>query len=312
MNSLSVVIPHRGSPLGLWATVTSCRLDLDSAGFDYDFIIVSNGEKLLSDARCVVHHLEKEGKLGAHHHTDEAMTAQEAREVGAKLSTKERLFFFDNHCAVEHGYFNRAMAAMNSYKISMLHSTTVYYPGSPLQYHYHLTLEKNFWGYAAMVPESSWKPYQVAAAGHGGFVIDRELFLEVGGYGKADLFRGYAGEELTFDLKLWRLGHTVWLDPKLIHHHFAGDRGYPRHNTDDFYTNMMVSAKIIGGQKWIDKVFLNFITKPTPRFGPKKPWYDLYAEADARAAHCAAELDAVSKYSLDELLQKFRREQIGT
>lgn len=309
--SLSIIIPHRGNPLGLWATVTSCRIDLEGSGFDYDFIIVSNGEKLTADAGNVVQHLKNENRLGHHKHFSESLTAQAAREVGANLSDKKRLFFLDNHCIVEPGYFKRAMEAMDHYGIRMMHSTTVYYPGFPKQYHYHLTLEKNFWGYAGNVPECSYKPYKVAAAGHGGFVIDRELFLEVGGYGPPELFTGYAGEELTFDLKLWRLGHTVWLDPKLVHHHFAGDRGYARHNTDDFYTNMMVSAKVIGGQDWIDKLFLNFVTKPTPRFGPKKPWFELYMDADIKAAQYAVELDSASKFSLDELLQKFRREQIG-
>lgn len=312
--SFSIVIPHRGSALGLWATVTSCRaaLDAQDSKYDYDFVIVSNGEKLLADAKNVMHHLKQEGKLGAHHHEDRSMTAQEAREIGAKLSSKKRLFFFDNHCVVDPNYFERAMAAMDAYDIKMLHSTTVYYPGSPLQYHYHLTLEKNFWGYAALVPQSPYKPYKIAAAGHGGFVIDRQLFLDVGGYGPPELFKGYAGEELTFDLKLWRLGHEVWLDPKLIHYHFAGDRGYPRHNTDDFFRNMMVSAKVIGGQKWLDKLFYNFVTKPTIRFGPKEHWYTLYEQADNRAAQYAAELNSQCKYSLDELIQKFRIEQIGT
>jgi GT2 family glycosyltransferase len=169
-----------------------------------------------------------------------------------------------------------------------------------------LKLDYNFWGETLKHPKDDFKPYMIGAGGHGGFAITRSLWDAVGGYGPANLFFGYGGEEMVFDLKLWRMGHKVFIDPKVIHYHYPGGRGYSRHHTDEYYANLLASAHVIGGEKWLYKVFDSFITRNHFRLKPKKHWYDILEEAYFRSAEYAQELDAQSVMTLDEVLEWFR------
>lgn len=310
---LTIIIPHRGAGMGLWATTQSCDDDLSySKGkYNYNYVIVSNGEPLKAESRQVIHHLKKAGRLREHIHSDEPITPPVARQMGAEVADGRVLFFFDNHCLVTRHYFDRAMMDFDKYPIDVLHSTTMYYTGNGFHYHYNLGLEYNFWASGCGKPHDEWRPYQIAAGGHGCIAVSRDVWDFVGGYGPSTLLRGYAGEELLFDLKVWRFGKTVWLDPKLIHHHYAGERGYSRHYTDEYYTNLLVSAHVIGGEKWLYKVFESFITKPHPRLRPQKTWFQILLDAYYRSAEYAREVDKRSVMTLDELLEFFRTNYVG-
>jgi hypothetical protein len=307
---LSIVIPHRGNVLGLWSTVYSCEIDLQGTAYDHQYVIVSNGDPVDKELEQVLHYLDKAGKL-VHVHEDSPLTPPAARQRGAEVAAGKRLFFFDNHCLVTPRYFNRAMVEMDETGSRMLHSTTMFNMTVDPQYHYRLKLDYNFWGGGSMFPQSTYKPYRIAASGHGGFVIDRDLFVDVGGYGPDTLFAGYGGEELIFDLKLWRYGHENWISPKLIHYHYAGKRGYDRHYTDEYYTNLLVSAHVIGGERWMYRVFDSFVNKSHIWFTKNPDKYKILQDAYERSAQYAAEVNARSKYTLDELLEKFKRECVA-
>jgi hypothetical protein len=309
---LSIVIPHRGNTLGLWATVHSCEEDLRNSKLDYEFVLVTNGAPLLADDLQLIHAMKEGGRLRAHHHTDLPLTPPNARQIGADLCSGKVLFFFDNHCLLARDYFSRAIHDFDNEDIDVLHSTTCFYTSTGMHYHYLLNLEYNFWGSSQMLPQDEYRPYQIAAGGHGGFAVRRSVFNDVGGYGPSELLTGYGGEEMIFDLKMWRLGYKVWLDPKVIHYHFAGNRGYARHYTDDYYTNILTAANVIGGAKWLDTLSRSLLFKHHTRMSPKKTVYDLLKDAKNKSAQYAAELDAQSKYSLDELLVMFRRNGIAT
>jgi hypothetical protein len=125
------------------------------------------------------------------------------------------------------------------------------------------------------------------------------------------LLQGYGGEELLFDLKAGLMGREVYLDPKLIHFHYAGDRGYSRHFTDQYYVNMLVSAHVIGGEKWLYKVFSSFVNGGHLRLQPERNMYDLLINAYERSAEYATEIKARSRCSLDELLREFKKNQVA-
>lgn len=322
MLDFSIIVPHRGNALGLWSTIHSCEEELmnyrtngvqpEFGGFSkysYEYVVVSNGERLDIDALSTVKNLESAGKL-VHKHYDEILTPPVARSRAVSLSSGKRLFFFDNHCLVGKQYFDRAMASMDEDGMDMLHSTTSYYSMQPRHYHYKLLLDYNFWGNSVLVAPH-WKSYKCAAGGHGGFCVTREAWDSVGGYGPETLFSGYGGEELIFDLKMWRMGRTNWLDPRLLHHHYAGIRGYSRHYTDDYYTNLLVSAHVIGGEKWLYNLFESFVTKRHPRLRPRKEWYRLLEDAYFRSVEYAQVVDSMSVYSLDELLEFFKSNDVA-
>lgn len=296
--------------MGLWATLHSCEEELRLSDRSYEYVIVTNGGKLGADERQLIENVQMIGKV-RHVHHDEALTPPVARQRGVEASSGSKLFFFDNHCLVARQYFDRACAYLDKDGVDMIHSTTVFNAGDGCHYHYKLRLAYNFWAEGTKCPQDSIRAYRIAAAGHGGFAIQRKVWDAVGGYGPNDLFVGYGGEEMVFDLKLWRYGFQVWLDPKMVHYHFAGNRGYSRHFTDEYYTNLMVSANVIGGEKWLYKVFDSFISKPHIRLGAKQHMWGLLEAAYNRSREYASVVDAASVKSLDDVLRYFRENQVA-
>lgn len=308
--SLSIIIPHRGSPLGLWTTVCACEEQLQVSGLDYNYVLVTNGEPL-PEGFGLLPALEDSGKLRKHIHSDEPLTPPNARELGADATNAEYLFFFDNHCIPGQHYFLRAVADFEKPEVDMVHSATQFYAGREITYHYEFKLEYNFWAKSALYPHVEHKPYLIGAAGHGGFAVRKSVWDEIGGYGPSDLLVGYGGEEMLFDLKMWRYGKQNWLDPKMVHWHFPGDKGYSRHYSDQYYINLLVSAFVIGGESWLHKVFDSYLNKKHIRYSPKMEWWDIYETAVSRGAEYAKYLDATTKWSLDEVLQKFKSDSVA-
>lgn len=307
----SIIIAHRGDPLGLWATVHSCDIELADSGYQYEYRIVSNGSGKEKDYELgkQIKFIEQAGKMGSFQHFAEAITPPTARQMATKDAKGNILFFFDNHCLVDKGYFKRALYDFETHSMHMLHSTTKFYTAELKHYHYSLKLAHNFWAESAPVPMHPFKPYRIAAAGHGGFAVRRDVWEEVGGYGPAGLFTGYAGEEIYFDLKMALLDKTNWIDPKLVHYHYAGVRGYPRHHSDDYYRNLMTCALVIGGEKWLNKVFASF--SKHPKMESDKSMYELFEEAYERGTTHAAHMASIRHRTLDEQLEKFVADQIA-
>lgn len=314
MVDITVVIPHRGPALGLWATVHSCDEDLKGLPLTYDYVVVTNGEETDLDTTALLGHMNRSGKLLRHLHSDAALAPPVARGLGASVADGRLLAFLDNHCLVGKRYFERAVADFDSPKhdIGMLHSAYMFYTADGTNYHYRLKLGYNFWAESSHIPQSEFCLYQMAAGGHGGIVVPKEVWDAVGGYGPEGVLVGYAGEELLFDLKLWRYGYKVWIDPKLLHYHYAGMRSYSRHFTPEYFTNLMACANVIGGEKWMYKVYDSFEFGKHFRlqFGDTK-MFDLLETAYTRSVSYAREVDACSQYSLDELLVKWPRDCVA-
>jgi hypothetical protein len=193
----------------------------------------------------------------------------------------------------------------------VLHSTTCYYASDQKLYHYPLGLEKNFWAdEMADAPAQSMEPYKVAMGGHGGFVVRRSAWEEVGGYGPIMMFIGWAGEEPYFDLKAWMFGKTVWLDPQLVHYHYADVRPYSRHHSDDYYRNLMLAAHLIGGVEWLNKVYESFCLDKR-REDPTVPMFDLFKYAHDRGTSHHKWIVDRQLFSLDELLDYFKEHNIA-
>lgn len=304
----NIVLAHRGPWMGLWATITACEMALKGTDYAYSYVIVANGDKqLANDMKKGLEYLDHSGKLGQFVYHPAPMAPQNARQMGTTVSNGDLIFFFDNHCLVPHDYFERAIEQMKRPEIEMLHSTTMFHTGHRPMYSYVLNLEANFWtGGSHERPQDKKLPYRCAMGGHGGFVVKRQTWNEVGGYWTA--LSGYGGEEPYFDLKMWMLGKEVWIDPKLVHYHFAGDRGYARHYTDDFYRNMMAVANVIGGDEWLMKVYDSFSRSSKAK---GKTMFELYIEACDLSRERAAQMAASRVRTLDETLAHFKAENIA-
>jgi hypothetical protein len=307
---LTIVLAHRGNPMGLWATVHSCEIDLVDSGLKHNYVIVVNGEEKLSreDEQLKIK-MERVGKLRDFIFHPDPLSPPTARQYGTESANGKYLFFFDNHCLVGKEYFRRAIQHMEGYGMDMLHSSTRFYLDDEFCYHYKIReqMKKNFWGDAA-TEAADCVPYRIACGGHGGFVVRRSVWDEVGGYGPVHLFEGYGGEEMYFDLKMGMLGKTNWIAPDVIHYHFNGTRGYTRHFTADYYRNMMMCAYIIGGEKWMYKVYENFTKDSKSR---TIDLFELLQAAEIRGKGHAEWLAGKRQKSLDELLMWYDTQHVA-
>lgn len=305
--------------MGLWMTLHSCFSDLERTDYNFEFCICINGEgqinakrlrrnsPLTVDTERCMHFLSKTGRLGYLKILQNSVSPPTARQLAAERAKGKYMFFFDNHVMVCKDYFKRALLDFEKYDMGMIHSTTKFFEGDPTIYHYKLKLTKNFWAEGAMHAEHEFKPYKCAAGGHGGFIVKADTWREMGGYWKG--FVGYGAEEITTDLQWWMRGKSIYIDPLVIHYHWAGQRGYARHYSADYFRNMMMSANIIGGEKWLWKVYDSFNrthTKPM-----NIPLYSLMEQAYERSIDEANRLKAVRLRSLEEQLELFTAEQVA-
>lgn len=295
--------------MGAWMTIQSCELDLQDSDMTYEFILVSNGGKETDDTHLHVLSLKEAGHLAHYSHRDEPMSPPDARQYGVQFATGKYLAFFDNHCLLVPGYFKRAKLDFERYNMDSLHSATHYdYHRKPI-YHYQRLFKRGFWGEESSIPErGGLLPYRIAMGGHGGFLVKADTFREVGGYW--DGFRGYAGEEPYFDLKLAMLDKTNWLDPKLAHIHYVGTRGYVRHYSEDYFRNFLMVSNIIGGEKWTYRTYEHLFKQTKMRFGNSK-LYEILMDAEESSAEHAAWFRSVQKRTLDEQIRLFDAECIA-
>ncbi len=304
----NIVLAHRGPWLGLWATIMSCEIALKGKDFDYTYTIVVNGEKKLPrDFYLNMAKLKHGGNLEQLIVHPAPLSPPTARQMGTWFGDGDFIFFFDNHCLVDQGYFTRALEQMKEKNMDLLHSSYQFSPNAELHYEYELTLDKNFWAtYGHPKPKDKNNPYRVGVGGHGGYAVRRSTWQQLGGYWTG--FTGYGGEETYLDLKYWQHGKEVWQDPKLIHYHFPGDRDYPRHATDDYYRNMLMCAYLIGGEKWLYTVYETFARSSKANSG--KSMFALLMEAQNCADKHAKELASTRIRDLDETLAYFKDNDI--
>lgn len=301
---LTIVVAHRGSAMGLWMTIESSEAQLRDSGLKYNYVVVHNGDaKLDLEAASIRTHLSGSGKMQDWIHHASPLSPPGARQLGSESADGKYIFFFDNHCIAAPNYFKSAIHTFESTGADMVHSLTRFFTGEKDHLHYNLSLEKNFWA-ASECDEVRNAPYRIAAAGHGGFAVRRSVWEELGGYGPITLLRGYAGEEMLWDLKAAMHDKTNWLDPHMIHHHWSGIRPYDRHYSDDYFINSMLVAYVIGGDKWVNTVYKTF--KHHPKAG-KTPMYKLYEQAICRGHQEMLKLQRTRLRDLDEQLEEFSR-----
>ena len=293
--------------MGLWMTIESCIVDLSSVNnLTYEFRICTNGEEKLEDDEVrIKHFLGKAGCCGEYTHSVQAMSPPAARQMLTENANGRFLFFFDDHCMVVPGYFRRALESMAG-GIDYLHSTTRFFAGEGTDYSYHLSLKRDFWTEKPYhEPQDADRPYRIATAGHGGFAVTAKAWREIGGYYQG--FEGYGGEETSTDLKAWRMGKEVWIDPKMVHLHWSGKRGYDRHFTDGYYFNMFSAAYIVGGERWLHTVFKSASgsTRFINKSGPQISLLDLLQRAQRTASNYANWVNLRSTRTLDQVLEYF-------
>jgi len=203
-----------------------------------------------------------------------------ARNKGAEIAYGKYLFFSDAHMAYRPGYFKNMIKAVDE-SGGLVHGSLNFmgaYPPKPSSTGYGYTLKlgeewKGTWNPYVVNPD---KFFAVPGQGHWGLAVDRQQFLDFGGY--PEIHRTYGGGETFVDSLWWMMGSCVVTEPKAIGYHLASSRGYS-YEHDDYKHNVLNCSYALGADWWMERAKLNWM-----RHGRKEVMDRLYAEAKIEMA----------------------------
>jgi len=119
--------------------------------------------------------------------------------------------------------------------------------------------EGSFWNVLTYPepPNQKYESFMVCQCAHSAFIVDRNWYLQDGGYTMEQ--KGYGGEEVWLALLAWMMGREVWFIPQVNHAHFMpASRNEGAGQKDDFARNFLLCAYVFGGQKYLDIVKNSF------------------------------------------------------
>jgi hypothetical protein len=104
----------------------------------------------------------------------------------------------------------------------------------------------NLW-YGKHLYTPSDAPHRIVQFGHSAFMVNREWYVDCGGY--TDLQKSWGGEEPFLCLKAWMLGNSCWMIPQIKHAHYLtpGAHGDAMHS-EAFKRNFDVVRYVIAGE----------------------------------------------------------------
>lgn len=303
---ISVVIPSRDDPAGLYFTYAASQVELERSGLEYEIIAAVDGSDhevrraLQQHQACRI----VDGFSGF-----KCDSPQASRHEGAKRACGKYIFFLDSHVVPCRGFFNSMLYAAQKEQAAIVFSPHCTWARGVMGYGYGVAWDGNLWSKDHQTKPSSNYPYPVAMMGHGAICVDREKYFRVGGYWQAQ--RGWGGEESHLSLKFWMLGERCYCDPRIYHwHYMATRRGEAIFGDREHVRNFLISAYALGGQKYLDRCHLAY-ELPAAARGQGGIYDDLYRVAPEEAA-AERELIRSGPFGgdLDKLRECFRKEGI--
>jgi glycosyltransferase involved in cell wall biosynthesis len=238
---LSIVIPVRGKANELWFTLQG----LLHAGFRdrVEILVVDNDPS--QEVRDVCEYFAR--PMLRYIEAGEIKGVNYPRSVGANAARGEWLMMLDSHVLLEPGSYDRILERIEAGLYpprSLVHCGVSF--GSPEVWgSYRLTLESNFWGtWHHLVRNDTQLPYPIAATGNWAFITRLKDWQFCGGFNEA--FRGYGGDEIYLQLKYWRAGGQVLLDPLLRGSHWSGPRSYSVASTEMIMNSAIAGRVVVG------------------------------------------------------------------
>lgn len=317
---ISVVIPSRNDPAGLYFTFAAASVDLEHSGLSHEIIAVVDGETHETSRALLQHQACRVicGTFGSPQH---------ARHFGAEQAAGKYIFFLDSHVVPCRDFFRRMTETAEATGAAIVYSPHATWARGVMGYGYGVDWCGNLWSKDHQteplvtrngVTQKSDGPYRAAMMGHGGICVSREKYFAVGGYWLVQ--RGWGGEESHLSLKCWMLGQETWADPRVYHwHYMAHRRGEEVFLDREHVRNFLISAYALGGEKYLNQCFFKYTTArnvhATPEAArsaaPTDPYRDLFESAPAeaqeeRARICAGPFGG----DLDRLREFFRTEGI--
>jgi len=195
-------------------------------------------------------------------HVDPVAGNHSARNKGVEMARGKYVFFSDAHMSYGQGFFKKMIQATEE-SCGLVHAGIGWMGGFParsgtigMQYTLKLGEEiKGTWAPYIVVPD---KWFYIAAQGHCSVMVNRQQFLDFGGY--PDVHRSYGGGEFYTDMKWWLFGSSVVVEPRAIGYHLASGRGYT-YNHDDYIHNVLNIAYALGMDDWRERAYLNWLRR---------------------------------------------------
>jgi glycosyltransferase involved in cell wall biosynthesis len=251
---LSIVIPVRGKANELWFTLQG----LLHAGFQdrVEILVVDNDpsqevqEVCDYFARPILRYIKAGEIKGVNY----------PRSVGANVARGKWLMMLDSHVLMQPGSYNTILERIRTdcYPPRSLVHCGVSFGAPKVWGSYRLTLETNFWGrWHYLVRPDALQPYPIAATGNWAFITRLEDWDSCGGFNEA--FRGYGGDEIYLQLKYWRAGGQVLLDPLLKGCHWSGPRSYSV-ASKELIVNTSIAGRIVVGSDFASRFQENIVT----------------------------------------------------
>ncbi|MCL5781297.1 MAG: glycosyltransferase [Firmicutes bacterium] len=217
MPQVSIVIPCKNEGKFIKQTIESI-LETPSQ-VPYDITVVNDGS---TDGCCAF--LQSRGKTYSRVKliNTTGVGAANARNLGARQSSGEVLFFCDAHITVEEDWLDLLAEDLGE------EGTGAVSPGIANMNQIYAVGYGLIWNEAM---EARWLPgpggiVEVPFAPGGCVAVRREVFYDVGGFERG--FRIYGYEDTEFSLKLWLFGYRVLVDPGVvIKHYFRSRHPYP-------------------------------------------------------------------------------------
>mgnify|MGYP001577528970 CR=1 FL=1 len=305
---LSIIIPARNEFPNIVHTIYSMVHCLEADGLthkDFEIIIVDNGS-IDNDfwpqkgTKGTTSYLFPRGMYAngtLRVLFDPVCGNHSARNKGARIARGEYLYFSDAHMAFKPGFFKSMLKTCEDTK-GLVHGSVQWMGGYPAQdgsmgYGYTFKLGEE-WKMTWNNYKVANTPFAVAGQGHWGVMVQRDQFLDFGGY--PDVHRTYGGGEVFVDCLWWMLGSNVVTDPNAIGFHLSSGRGYTYHH-DDYIHNIFNCGFALGADDWIERAYINYM-----RRGRKEVLDRMMEEARIEMARRRASIDKRKKMTFNELI----------
>jgi len=310
MTKLSIIIPCRGLASELWFTLQSLAFDdLD----DVEILVVDNEGNRDVQRVCLEFGAPVRYVLAI-----DVKSPYYPRNVGARIAKGEWLLFLDAHVLLNPGAIDTIKSRICPGAVldgacyppmSMVHFPVGFRNQKTWYGHYKLTLEKDFWGtWGPTVILGSGPVQKIGATGIWAFLTRKADWEAVGGFNPN--FTGYGGGEVYLQLKYWRMGGQVLLDPAIWGVHWSAPRTYAANWRDRIRNVGIGGTAVVGPSFW--KRFEDGLVAHYASKGVKdeeaRHWLREGTNLGLEEADWLAER---AKFSYDEVLELWKRENVA-
>lgn len=221
------------------------------------------------------------------------------RNNGARWARYQNLIFCDAHIITRYGTVLSTLKALDQYG-GIIHAPVSWLGADPFapdaSYQYSYKVGEKIWGTWNKIKIAD-TPFYIPLCGHCWLAVKKKEFLDKGGYPQAQ--RVYGGGEPYLDTLYWMTGSTSMCDPGSLVYHLSAGRGYNWHSADLLH-NMFLVSYILGGQKWIDRILVTYLNKPSTHPTIVRQLYD---EAKAEGEKTRVWLEQNRVMTFEELLR---------